>query len=288
MKIEPEGFASLAEQYKLVKKESSESLSKVQGLVTQVRASSQVRKTPNKLLCMARNLCACLRRKATKIYDFNPPTAAVLISPQTEGKQGMKTLVLDLDETLVHSTFEPTEEFDFVVKVNVEGNWYNVYVKQRPGLETFLEEAAQLYELVVYTASLANYADPVLDHIDPKKRISHRLFREHCVLYNSNFVKDLGRLGRELSNVVILDVYSTQNSPASYLFHPDHAVPIRSYFDDPTDRELEEVLGVLREMTKAEDVATFLTPYRRGLSERATMELSLLADRLECNSPRVP
>ena len=288
MKIEPEGLASLAKPCKLVKKDSSESLAKLQGLATQVRAPSRDRKTPNKLLCMARSLCACLRRKATKIYDFNLPTAAVLISPQTESKQGLKTLVLDLDETLVHSMFEPSGEFDFVVKVNVEGNWYNVYVKERPGLETFLEEAAELFELVVYTASLANYADPVLDHIDPKRRISHRLFREHCVLYNGSFVKDLGRLGRELSNVVILDVPSTQNSPASYLFHPDHAVPIRSYFDDSADRELEEVLGVLREMTKAEDVAAFLTPYRRNLSERATMELSLLVDRLECNSPRAP
>lgn len=284
MKIEPEGFTNLAEQYKLVKKESSESLTKLQELVTQVRPSLQGR--PNRFLCMVRRLCACFRKKTIKIYDFNPPTAAVLIPPLAEDKQGKKTLVLDLDETLVHSTFEPSEEFDFVVKVNVEGNWYNVYVKERPGLETFMEEAAQLYELVVYTASLANYADPVLDHIDPKRRISHRLFREHCVSYNGNFVKDLGRLSRELTNVVILDVNNMQNSPASYLFHPDHAVPIRSYFDDPMDKELEEVMGVLRKMHQAEDVATFLSPYRRGLSERATMEMSMLADRLECNSPR--
>ena len=285
MKIEPEGFTNLAEQYKLVKKESSESLAKLQELVTQVRPPSQSR--PNRFLCMVRRLCVCLRRKTIKIYDFNPPTAAVLIPPQAEDKQGMKTLVLDLDETLVHSTFEPSEEFDFVVKVNVEGNWYNVYVKERPGLETFLEEAAKLYELVVYTASLANYADPVLDHIDPKKLISHRLFREHCVSYNGNFVKDLGRLSRELTNVVILDVNNTQNSPASYLFHPDHAVPIRSYFDDPMDKELEEVMGVLRKMHQADNVATFLSPHRKGLSERATMEMTMLADRLECNSPRV-
>ena len=48
-----------------------------------------------------------------------------------------------------------------------------------------------------------------------------RLFRESCVFHRGNYVKDLSRLGRELNNVIIVD-----NSPASYIFHPENAVSV--------------------------------------------------------------
>ena len=123
--------------------------------------------------------------------------------------QGKKTLVLDLDETLVHSTFEPTDDSDLVVRVKIEGGNYNVYVKIRPGLSEFLEEVAKFYEVVLFTASMAKYADPVLDRIDKKRFITHRLFREHCVMHNGSYVKDLARLGRDLASTVIVDVSPT-------------------------------------------------------------------------------
>lgn len=46
-----------------------------------------------------------------------------------------------------------------------------------------------------------------------------RLFRESCVYHRGNYVKDLNKLGRDLQKIVIVD-----NSPASYIFHPDNAV----------------------------------------------------------------
>lgn len=63
------------------------------------------------------------------------------------------------------------------------------------------------------------YADPVADLLDQWGVFRARLFRESCVFHRGNYVKDLSRLGRELSNVIILD-----NSPASYIFHPENAV----------------------------------------------------------------
>lgn len=48
-----------------------------------------------------------------------------------------------------------------------------------------------------------------------------RLFRESCVFHRGNYVKDLNKLGRDLQKVIIVD-----NSPASYIFHPDNAVCI--------------------------------------------------------------
>lgn len=70
---------------------------------------------------------------------------------------------------------------------------------------------SKIYEIVIYTASLAKYADPLLDKIDCHHYASHRRFREHCVNYNNAYVKDLTNLGRELKNVIIVD-----NSPHAY------------------------------------------------------------------------
>lgn len=63
------------------------------------------------------------------------------------------------------------------------------------------------------------YADPVSDLLDKWGAFRCRLFRESCVFHRGNYVKDLSRLGRDLNKVIIVD-----NSPASYIFHPDNAV----------------------------------------------------------------
>ena len=66
---------------------------------------------------------------------------------------------------------------------------------------------------------LFQYADPVADLLDKWDVFASRLFRESCVFHRGNYVKDLSRLGRELHKIIIVD-----NSPASYVFHPDNAV----------------------------------------------------------------
>lgn len=66
---------------------------------------------------------------------------------------------------------------------------------------------SQIYELVVYTAGLKEYTDEVLRLIDPKKRIKHVLYREHCIILNKNyFLKNLGILGRNLKQTILIDV----------------------------------------------------------------------------------
>ena len=77
-----------------------------------------------------------------------------------------KTLVLDLDETLVHSSFKPPEQSDIVLPVDIEGKICYVYVLVRPGAISFLEELAEYYELVIYTASLSKYAIPLMEMLD--------------------------------------------------------------------------------------------------------------------------
>lgn len=169
-----------------------------------------------------------------------------------------KTLVLDLDETLVHSSFKPISNADFIIPVEIEDQVHQVYVLKRPGVDKFMKYVGERFEVVVFTASLAKYADPVLDLLDIHKVVRSRLFREACVDHKGNFVKDLSRLGRELKNTIIID-----NSPMSYLFHPDHAVPVGSWFDDPNDTELLEMMPFLEELSKCDDITVLLDKSRK-------------------------
>lgn len=96
------------------------------------------------------------------------------------------------------------------------------------------------FEVVVFTASLAKYADPLLDLMDKAGLVRWRLFRESCCPYEGNYVKDLNCLGRDLSSTIIVD-----NSPHSYIFQPANAVPIGTFIDDMEDQELLELLPQL-------------------------------------------
>ena len=162
-------------------------------------------------------------------------------------------LVLDLDETLVHSSFKPVLNPDYVVPVEIDGKMTDVHVLKRPWVDLFMREVAKDWEIVLFTASLPKYADPVLDLLDATKTISWRLFRRHCYAFQGNYVKDLTCLGRDLKKTVIVD-----NSPFSYAFHPQNAFPITSFIDNPNDNELLNAIPYLRELAHSEDVTRSL------------------------------
>eukprot|EP01056_Protomagalhaensia_sp_Gyna25_P001126 Protomagalhaensia_sp_Gyna_25__1125@NODE_1550_length_1742_cov_119_298884_g1258_i0_p1_GENE_NODE_1550_length_1742_cov_119_298884_g1258_i0NODE_1550_length_1742_cov_119_298884_g1258_i0_p1_ORF_typecomplete_len341_score34_76NIF/PF03031_18/3e49_NODE_1550_length_1742_cov_119_298884_g1258_i05921614 len=172
-----------------------------------------------------------------------------LLGPQRPSERGKKTLVLDLDETLVHSSFQPVALAAFVIPVEIESLTYEIYVAKRPGVDEFLSFCTDLYEVVIFTASVGKYAGPLLDKIDPARRCPWRLYRDACLLWQGNYIKDLSKLGRDLKDVLIVD-----NSPASSILQPDNAIPIRSWFDDPSDRELYELMPILRALSRVDDI----------------------------------
>lgn len=69
-------------------------------------------------------------------------------------------------------------------------------VNIRPGAAKFLQDLSEIAEIIVFTAGYPGYADPVLDHIDTNKVISHRLYRDHCTFSHGIHLKDLRRLNR--------------------------------------------------------------------------------------------
>jgi len=223
---------------------------KMNDIITQVKRPEKKKKSFFGLLC------CCLQKEDpipqqtfSTLSSALPNSSEALLLPASPRSAQRKTLVLDLDETLVHSSFKPVMGADFIVPVEIDDQIHQVYVLKRPGVDQFLRRMGDLFEVVVFTASLAKYADPVLDLLDKFKVVKVRLFREACVHHKGNYVKDLSRLGRDIRHTIIID-----NSPASYMFHPENAVPVESWFDDPNDVELLELIQVLEQISRVDDV----------------------------------
>jgi len=175
------------------------------------------------------------------------------LGPQAGPNIGRKTLVLDLDETLVHSSFRAVATADIVIDVEIEAELHKVYVRKRPGCDEFLLESSKLYEIVVYTASMSKYASPLLDKLDIHGVCHWRLYREACTRLSAGYAKDLARLGRDLKNVIIID-----NSPVCYSLQPDNAIPIQTWRDDPDDRELMDLIPILQSLADVDDIPQVL------------------------------
>ena len=128
-------------------------------------------------------------------YEFISPFSR--IESILRLKTNKRCLVLDLDETLIHSSFNvPTVRVDFILKLNLSSSEHQlsmtdvIYVSKRPGLDEFLEKVSQHFEVIIFTASLPSYANPIIDQIDPNgKYIHHRLFRHSCIFMRGHFIK---------------------------------------------------------------------------------------------------
>ena len=147
-------------------------------------------------------LCDCFR--ISNIFAVKSKLPC-LLPPQFPEHQDKNTLVLDLDETLVHSSFQPIS-CHISLKVTIDQKSTTVYVVKRPGLENFIEKVAELFEVIIFTASLEGYAKPLLEIIDPNHKIAASLYRDSCTLSQSGYIKDLSRLGRPLNKTLIIDV----------------------------------------------------------------------------------
>ncbi|KAL2016004.1 hypothetical protein VTK56DRAFT_4450 [Thermocarpiscus australiensis] len=184
-------------------------------------------------------------------------------------KKHQKTLILDLDETLIHSMSKGGRmSSGHMVEVRLNTTYVGVggqatigpqhpilyYVHKRPHCDEFLRRVSKWYNLVIFTASVQEYADPVIDWLESdRKYFSARYYRQHCTFRHGAFIKDLSSVEPDLSKVMILD-----NSPLSYMFHQDNAIPIQGWISDPTDNDLMYLIPLLEGLQYVSDVRALL------------------------------
>ena len=167
------------------------------------------------------------------------------------------TLILDLDETLIHSSFVRPDNFAFDLNVSFSGVSYNIFVQIRPGAVEFLRRVCTcgLFDVFIFTASMSEYAVPVVKNIAPWFPQERILTRQYCRLMSPTLiVKDLTIFKRDLSRIVIVD-----NSAESFMLQKENGVLISTWIGDETDTALiDNVLPLLLSCAAAEDVRTVL------------------------------
>jgi Dullard-like phosphatase family protein len=155
-----------------------------------------------------------------------------------------KTLILDLDETLIHADFDNNFfDHDALVSFEYNDNEVTVPIFIRPGLFEFLEAISKKFEIFIFTASLKEYADSILNFLDPEnKYFKNRFYRNNCIcVKNKVFIKDLRIFAnRKPENIVIVD-----NSLYSFTNQISNGVLINSFYNDKEDKELLNVLNYL-------------------------------------------
>ena len=207
--------------------------------------------------------------KNKKLYEGLPDFSTLV-------KKGQKVLLIDLDETLIHSDFnkdyinDKANKYDTIIKfkdipedlnincedylerrrydneyekVNKEINEYKVGIFVRKGVKQFLTEVSKYFVIGIFTASVKEYADAIIDYLDPNKNlIKFRLYRNNCINVDDKiYVKDLRILkGVDLKDIIILD-----NSIYSFAAQLRNGILVNSFFIDKNDIELYNVLGYL-------------------------------------------
>ena len=107
-------------------------------------------------------------------------------------KTAPKLLIFDMDETLVAAKFKGSVPAKFQKTFSFEFGNTEISVRLRPYVIDCLEKLAPLYEMIVFTAGVQDYADNILDYIDPNRKIfKRRLYRNDCIQIEQFFVKDL-------------------------------------------------------------------------------------------------
>ena len=169
------------------------------------------------------------------------------------------SLILDLDETLVH------------FKVNNEDDTEGM-LRIRPGAISFLEEVGKYYELIVFTAATQDYGDLLIDAIEENNLFfEHRFYRQHTVIIGNDFIKDLNRIGRPIDKMIIVD-----NMPQNFRLQKENGINIKAFWgEDVNDNALEELGKILINIANdGGDIRNGLKKYKDEIVNKVTSNIS--------------
>lgn len=189
---------------------------------------------------------------------------------ETPPAQVKKTLVLDLDETLIHSSdFPPHSQVQFFKSGDPE-----FYVHKRPGLDQFLEFVRDNFETFIFTFGDQTYAEPVLNVLCPFIDNEHRFYRDSCETKAGTVKKDIGIFNRDKKSMILID-----DSSSATTHNPKNTIKIPRWKGSPQDDALINWLPpILQECLNSDDVRKVI---------RKTQEQQKLDKRKRSNSVKI-
>ena len=198
--------------------------------------------------------CSVLASTYLKEKQNFPPGKIPYILTKNNKKY---SLVIDLDETLIH------------FKVNHEQNDEGV-LKLRPGVLTFLEKVHEFYEIILFTEASEAYTELIMEAFNKKQYFDYKLFRQHTIIIGQDFVKDLQRIGRPLDKIIIID-----NIAQNFRMQKANGINIKPFFgEDQNDQALIDLIPILINIAKDNiDTRNGLIKYRDEIITKITSNL---------------
>lgn len=178
------------------------------------------------------------------VKGFTEPTSEKLLPDLHPLEQHVFTLVLDLNETLIYSDWKR------------DRGWRTF---KRPGVDAFLEQLAQYYEIIVYSDQLQMYVDPVIERLDPKHCIRYRLSRGATRYQDGKHYRDLSKLNRDPKKILYLSAHASESS-----LQPENGVPIKPWKLEPDDTALVDLIPFLEYVAhhRPADIRPVLSSYQ--------------------------
>ncbi|KAH8367260.1 hypothetical protein KR200_001153, partial [Drosophila serrata] len=174
-----------------------------------------------------------------------------------------KTLVLDMDETLITAWIQrqdkrrqspPNVPHDFKFVLSDSKYKGKVYVYKRPHVDHFLNCVSRWYDLVVFTCGTEHYAAPILDFLDNGRGIlTKRFYRHNTIDVAGLKAKYISLCSPDMANVLLLDNSNTECS-----FNVGNCIPIPSYKIGKKDEALLDLLPFLDALRFTRDVRSVL------------------------------
>ena len=175
-----------------------------------------------------------------KDYEISKVEAPFIVFPPKK----KYTLVLDLDETLIHLRQKKDVinlKNDVNIKINnISDNFYENYDKDRNkyllqfrvGLFSFLTILKPFYEIISFTSATKEYANVIINEIEKKRKFfDYNFYREHTVIYKDTFVKDISRIGRDIKKIIIID-----NNEFNFVLNKENGIKIAPYYGDEENK----------------------------------------------------
>ena len=167
------------------------------------------------------------------------------------------SLVLDLDETLIHFKVNHTHNDEGVLKL-------------RPGINTFLEVIKEYYEIILFTEASEAYTELIMEAFNKNNFFEYKFYRQHTIIIGQDFVKDLQRIGRPLDKIIIID-----NIAQNFRMQKNNGILIKPFYgDDQNDQALIDLIPILINIAKDNiDTRNGLVKYRDEIMTKITSNL---------------